>query len=80
MHVGVIIPSLESMECVCDLCFKAFPPQIQALEQEREKVFLQLMYLQAQRLLGQPRASGDHSWELDVFPASYPGDVVEVSV
>lgn len=38
------------------------------------------MYLQAQHLLGQPRASGDHNWELDVFPASYPEDVVEVSV
>lgn len=38
------------------------------------------MYLRGQHLLGQPRASGDHNWELDVFLANYPGDVVEVSV
>lgn len=38
------------------------------------------MYLQAQHLLGKPKALGDHNWEPDVFLVNYPGDAAVESV
>lgn len=50
------------------------------VQSKRKESISQPSYLQAEHLLGKPRAITEHNWELNVFHSGCPGDAAAVSV